>query len=144
MRPFFLSRVASIIFAIFNISDWGNPALSNAANRNSIQSSILCSMEEQNSQRYSHYLKLKVVFFSLNYFKTFFLETLFFKSSTSKCCISENLELRRLREVSIDPKFYLVLGSGHDSILQKWDRFKFTYINIGEILCNRENNILGY
>ncbi len=59
--------------------------------------------------------------FSLRNFKAVFLETLFFKSWTSKCCISDSFALRRLGEVSIDPKFYLVLGSGLNSIPQKWD-----------------------
>ncbi len=33
--------------------------------------------------------------------------------------ISQSFALRKLGEVSIDPKFYLALGSGHNSIPQK-------------------------
>ncbi len=93
-----------------------------------------CSMEVQNSRRYSHYLKLKVVFFSLKNFKAVFLETLFFKSSTSKCYISESFALWKLGEVSIDPNFYLILGSSHNSIPQKWDLLRFTYTFVDESL----------
>ncbi len=60
-------------------------------------------------------------------FKAIFLKTLFFKSSTSNAYISESFVLRRLGEVSIELKFYLVLGSDHDSILQKWDLFRWMY-----------------
>ncbi len=60
-------------------------------------------------------------------FKAGFLETLFFKSSTSNVYISECLALRRLGEVSIDPKFYLVLRSVYNSIPQKWDIFRRMY-----------------
>ncbi len=76
--------------------------------------------------KYSHYLKVELVFFSLKNFKTF-LETIFFKNSTSKCYIFESFALLRLGEVSIDPKFYLVFGSGHNSVPQKWNFFRFTY-----------------
>ncbi len=60
--------------------------------------------------------------------KPFFLKLCYFKSITSKCCISESFALRRLKEVSIDPKLYLALGSSHNSIPQKWYVFRFTYI----------------
>ncbi len=60
-------------------------------------------------------------------FTAVFLKTLFFKSSTSNVYMSESFALRRLREVSIDSKFYLVLGSGHNSIPQKWDLFRWMY-----------------
>ncbi len=56
-------------------------------------------------------------------FKAVFLKTLFFKSSTSNAYIPESFALRRLEEISIDPKFYLVLGSGHNLIPPKWDLF---------------------
>ncbi len=48
-------------------------------------------------------------------FKAVFLKTLFFNSSTSNTYISESFVLRRFGEVLIDPKFYLVLGSGNTS-----------------------------
>ncbi len=69
-------------------------------------------------------------------FKSVFLETLFFKSSTSNAYISGNFGLRRLGEVLIDLKFYLVLGSGHNSIPQKWDLFRcmYTYTHVEEIM----------
>ncbi len=75
--------------------------------------------------------------FLLKNFKTGFLETLFFKSSTSKCYISESFVLRRLGKVSIDQKFYLVLGSGHNSIPQKWDLFRFKYTNFISMFTRR-------
>ncbi len=65
-------------------------------------------------------------------FKAVFLKTLFFKSSTSNAYISESVALRRLGQVSIDPKFYLVLGSGHNSIPQKWDLFRWMYAMVSK------------
>ncbi len=63
-------------------------------------------------------------------FKAIFLKTLFFKSSTSNAYISESFAFRRFGQVSIDPKFYLVLRSGHNSIPQKWDLFRWMYTNV--------------
>ncbi len=63
-------------------------------------------------------------------FKSVFLKTLFFKSSISNAYIYESFALRRLREVSIDRKFYLVLGSDHNSIPQKWDLFRWMYTSL--------------
>ncbi len=73
------------------------------------------------------------VFFSLKNFKAVFLETLFFKSLTSKCYIYESFALRTLAEVSIYLKFYLVLGSGHNSVPQKWYLFRFMYTFEGNL-----------
>ncbi len=41
--------------------------------------------------------------------------------------ISQSYALRRLGKVSIDLKFYLVIGSGHNLIPQKWDLFRWMY-----------------
>ncbi len=60
-------------------------------------------------------------------FEVVFLKPLFFKSSTLNAYVSESFALRRLGEVSIDPRFYLVLGSGHNSVPQKWDLFRWMY-----------------
>ncbi len=56
--------------------------------------------------------------FSLKNFKGVFLETLFLKISNPNAHISESFALKRLGEVSIDPKFYLVFGYSHNSVPQ--------------------------
>ncbi len=50
---------------------------------------------------------------------------MFFNSSTLNGYISESFALRRFGEVSIDPKFYLALESGCNSIPLKWDLFRW-------------------
>ncbi len=67
-------------------------------------------------------------------FEAIFLETLFFKSLTSNAYIFESFALRRLGEVSIRLKFYLLLGSGNNSIPHKWDLFRRTNTIILKIL----------
>ncbi len=49
-------------------------------------------------------------------FEVVFLKTMFFKSSTSNVYISESFAFRRHGEVSIDPKFYLVLINPPEAI----------------------------
>ncbi len=79
-------------------------------------------MHGPSRQLYS-YLKMKVV----KTLKPFYSKLFFFKSSTSNAYMFESFALSRLREVSVDPKFYLVLGSGHNSIPQKFDLFRWMY-----------------
>ncbi len=56
-----------------------------------------------------------------------FSKLFFSKVQLQNAYMSESFALRRLGDVSIDPKFYLVLGSGHNSIPQKWDLFRWMY-----------------
>ncbi len=77
-------------------------------------------------------------------FKAIFLETLFFKSSTSNAYISETFALRRLGEVPIDPKFNLVSEFGRNSIPQTWDFLDgCTQINVSVVYsCISEGTII--
>ncbi len=84
----------------------GNPPVSNVANCNLDPNFHFCSMERNVNPPHNHD--------SYKNFKSVFLETLFFKSSTSNANISESFARRRLGEVTIDPKFHLVLGSDHN------------------------------
>ncbi len=117
---------------------WSEPLptpLSNATNCNSIRPSISVLWRET----WTHLITITTLFTfeaeSCKNFKEVFLKTLFFKSSTSKAYISESFTIRRLGKISIDPKFYLVLGSGHNSIPQKLDLFRwmYTYISFEEL-----------
>ncbi len=114
-------------FATFNVCDRGNPPLSNVATLNSIRHSVPVLWREV----WTHFITMTTLFTfeaeRCKNFKTIFLKTLFFKSSTSIAYISESSALGRLEEVSIDPKFYLILGSGHNSIAQNWDLFRWMY-----------------
>ncbi len=64
-------------------------------------------------------------------FEAIFLKTLFFKSSTLNAYTCESFALKKLGEISIDPKFYLVLRSSHNSIPQKCDLSRCTYTYVG-------------
>ncbi len=127
IQRFLRSWVKNIVFATFNVFDKGNPSLSNVATRNSIRHPVSVLWREM----WTHFITITTLFISevesCKNFKAGFLKTLFFKSSTSNAYISKSFALRRLGEVSIDPKLYLVLGSGHNSIPQKWDLFRWMY-----------------
>ncbi len=110
-------------FFIVNVSDLRNSPLSNVTNSTMVQ----------NLWRYSDYLKMKVVFFHSKTLKPFFSK-LYYSKVQLQNAIFLSFALRRLREVSIDPKFYLVLGSGHNSIPRKWDILKFTYTHISKLI----------
>ncbi len=126
IQQFFQSWVENIGFAIFNVSDRENPPLLNVTICNSIRPSIPVLGRET----WTSLITMKTSFTfeaeSCKNFKTIFLETLFFKSSTSNTYISESFTLRGLGEFSIDKKLYLVLGSGTQP--QKWELFKCAYI----------------
>ncbi len=51
----------------------------------------------------------------------------FFSKVQLQTQIFLDFALRKLGEVSINPKFYIVLGFGHNSIPQKQDLFRWTY-----------------
>ncbi len=114
-------------FAIFNVSDIGKPPLSNAATCSSIRHSVSVLWREM----WTHLITRTTLFIfeaeSCKNFKAIFLKTLLFKSLTSNVYFPKNFALKRLGEVSIDPKFYLVLRSVHNSIPQKWDLFRWMY-----------------
>ncbi len=124
IQRFFQSWVKNIVIAIFTVFDRGNPPLLKPQTKTRSNLSFLFYRGVKLAEIFT--FEAECCLFSFKNFKVVFLETLFLKSSTSKCYISDSFALRRLKGVSIDPKFYLVLGCGHNSIPQKWKLFRFT------------------